>query len=203
MGVYPLELRKHGPYVLSLFGNLYLEEFLNSGHIRELVADGRDVVHAVGVGQKLEVIDIFCYFLHSPVELTEDHIALGNELSLKVKEKPDRPVGSRMEGSPVENELGFLFKACLFRSLKVLKGRNLGVKDLIIVGRGVGPAVENLCERGKFLLRYPLYREILSEREVLVALPHEHPSEVLMPLKLNTEHIVGFPLRPPGTLPEV
>ena len=204
MGVYPLELGKHCPDVLRLWRDeiLYAQEPLNSNHPGLIGTEGREVIHPVGIDEKLVVHLVFSELFHTPVELTEDDIGLDDPLSLKVKEKPHGSVSSRMERSPVEDYLRLLLEPLPLSNLKVLKSRAYRVLPFVVHGPLKVVPKDHLVEGREFLLGHPLKGKVLPQREVRIGLPQKGSDEVVVPIILDSKHVVALALRPLSRIPE-
>ena len=85
-------------------GDLTLQELLDGESEREVVPQGVQVVHAIGDGDALDVLQRLAGLINPRVQVADDGLAATDDLAVEVELKAQDAVGRRVLGTHVDAE---------------------------------------------------------------------------------------------------
>src|SRR5438874_8913061 len=91
-----LQLARQYSNNLRAFGYFYLQQLLDRHHVRQIVAQRIEVIHAVSDDDALLILSILKEFLHARVEITNVGRALHHHLAVEHEFQTQHAMGRRM-----------------------------------------------------------------------------------------------------------
>jgi len=187
-----LQLGADDPEHLGARRNLHPHQFLDCQGIAQVVGHGRDVVHAIGVGQKVLVADRLALLLEAGVQIPDVGVGRDDRFAVELDHDAQHAVRGGVLRAHVQDHVlvgvGLLGRHLLHR---------LGLDDLL------AEALELLVFPGhREGHRLAAARDILPQRVVGPVVGHQDAAQVGMAVELDAHQVVDLAFRPVGAGPQ-
>ena len=136
-----VELHQEDPHDLGLLRHVGLdaEQPLDAQHVRHLVVERREVVHAGAERDALDPGAVLHVLLDAGVQVPDAATGLGHGLALEFEDQPEHAVGRGVLGAHVDHDaLGLVGVQALGDRVPVLTGDG---EDLAVAGLAAGSVV--------------------------------------------------------------
>ena len=168
------------------------------GHV---VGHRRDVVHPVGDGDVLVVVEALADLFEAGMEIADVGHGIDHPFAVELEHEPQRGVRGRMLRAEVQRPEVVLRLAGRFRRRATSIGVEVEAAILMCFGRACLAAVAR-SGREIVPLAAALQRIILAQRKRGELLGHQDPPQIGMPVELDAEHVPHFALHPIGPFPQ-
>lgn len=171
--------------VVAAFGDIDIEELLDRMMPGDIVGKRREVVHSIGDGDILIVVQVFADFFETAVQVADVGYGADDGFAFDLKEKPQGGMSRGVLRTEVQSPAIFVFDRFgrVDCSGHVLTFSPLYALEVV----SFAPAAEGV---------------ILAERESLEGIGHENAPEVGVALEDDSEHVVDFAFHPVCAFPE-
>ncbi len=187
-----LQLAHHHADDLSPFRNFDAEHLLHGQHIAEVVVHPGEIVHPVGVVDKVLVTLVLAGLLEAGMQIAQIGVNIDDGLAVQLDHHAQHAVGAGVVGTHVDDHVLFAH-ARRQRGRERESGQNLVAQRLEF---GVAPRLGE----GDILAAQ---RHFLAQRVADPALGHEYAAQIGVAGKLDAHEVVNFPLGPDGALEDL